>query len=41
METVDKRERVKKPNWLRVKLPTGKEYLNVREVVSKIGRAHV
>ena len=26
--------RVKKPNWLRVKLPTGKEYLKVRELVS-------
>ncbi len=27
--------RVKKPNWLRVKLPTGKEYLKVRELVSE------
>ena len=26
--------RVKKPSWLRVKLPTGKEYLKVRELVS-------
>lgn len=24
----------KKPNWLRVKLPTGKEYVKVREIVS-------
>ena len=28
-------ERVKKPKWLRVKLPTGKEYREVREVVSE------
>ena len=26
--------RLKKPSWLRVKLPTGKEYLKVRELVS-------
>jgi lipoyl synthase len=28
-------ERVRKPDWLRVKLPTGKEYLKVRELVTK------
>ena len=28
-------ERVKKPKWLRVKLPTGKEYREVRAVVSE------
>ena len=28
-------DKPKKPEWLRVKLPTGKEYLNVREIVSK------
>ncbi len=28
-------ERVKKPDWLRVKLPTGENYLKVREIVSK------
>ncbi len=28
-------DKPKKPDWLRVKLPTGKEYLNVREIVSK------
>lgn len=31
MEVVKKR---KKPDWLRVKLPTGKEYLQVRDIVS-------
>jgi lipoic acid synthetase len=25
----------KKPNWLKVKLPTGKEYVNVRQIVSE------
>ncbi len=29
------RERVKKPKWLRVKLPTGKEYKQVREIVDE------
>lgn len=33
--SVEEKERVKKPSWLRVKLPTGKEYLNVREIVSE------
>ena len=28
-------ERIKKPDWLRVKLPTGGNYLKVREIVSK------
>jgi len=28
-------DKPRKPEWLRVKLPTGKEYLNVREIVSK------
>lgn len=28
-------ERIKKPEWLRVKLPTGDNYLKVREIVSK------
>lgn len=33
---LDVREtRVKKPNWLRVKLPTGKEYLRVRNLVDQ------
>ena len=27
--------RIKKPKWLRVKLPTGKEYLKVRDLVDK------
>lgn len=30
-----KNERIKKPKWLRVKLPTGKEYREVRDVVSE------
>jgi len=30
-----KSERLKKPKWLRVKLPTGKEYREVRDVVSE------
>lgn len=34
-EVADKIEKPRKPEWLRVKLPTGKEYLNVREIVSK------
>jgi lipoic acid synthetase len=28
-------ERPKKPNWLRVKLPTGEEYIKVRNIVEK------
>src|SRR5688572_8834161 len=27
--------KIKKPDWLRVKLPTGEEYLKVRNIVSK------
>lgn len=34
-EVADKIEKPRKPEWLRVKLPTGKEYLNVRDIVSK------
>ena len=34
-EKQPKNERVKKPKWLRVKLPTGKEYREVRDVVSE------
>ncbi len=35
MEIITNQERTKKPDWLRVKLPTGKEYLKVRELVDK------
>lgn len=31
----ERRERVKKPKWLRVKLPTGAEYKQVREIVEE------
>ncbi len=31
----DKKERVKKPNWLRVKLPVGQEYARVRKIVDE------
>lgn len=34
MSTEISEERVKKPDWLRVKLPTGKEYAEVRNIVS-------
>ncbi len=34
-EIAVKSDKPRKPDWLRVKLPTGKEYLNVREIVSK------
>ncbi len=34
-EKQPKNERLKKPKWLRVKLPTGKEYREVRDVVSE------
>jgi lipoic acid synthetase len=34
-DLVTEEKRLKKPDWLRVKLPTGKEYLHVRELVSK------
>lgn len=32
--TVKKAERIRKPEWLRVKLPTGEEYKKVRNIVS-------
>ncbi|MGE0568575.1 MAG: lipoyl synthase [Bacteroidia bacterium] len=35
ISSIEQDNRRKKPDWLRVKLPTGKEYLKVREVVSK------
>jgi lipoic acid synthetase len=35
VEIITNQERTKKPDWLRVKLPTGKEYLKVRELVDK------
>jgi lipoyl synthase len=35
MELVQETPKIKKPDWLRVKLPTGKEYVNVRSIVSK------
>jgi len=35
MEVVKEPVRVKKPDWLRVKLPTGEEYVKVRGIVSK------
>jgi lipoyl synthase len=34
MDTVIPEQKVKKPDWLRVKLPTGAEYLKVRNIVS-------
>jgi lipoic acid synthetase len=33
--TVVVKERLRKPDWLRVKLPTGKEYIKVRNMVDK------
>jgi lipoyl synthase len=35
MELVENLRKVKKPDWLRVKLPTGEEYVKVRGIVSK------
>ncbi len=35
MESTTTPPRFKKPDWLRVKLPTGAEYLKVREIVGK------
>lgn len=32
---IEERKFQRKPDWLRVKLPTGKEYAQVREIVSK------
>jgi lipoic acid synthetase len=34
-ETNTEEKRTKKPDWLKVKLPTGKEYAMVRELVSE------
>ena len=34
-EERETRVRIKKPKWLRVKLPTGKEYKQVRDIVDK------
>ncbi|MCK5105710.1 MAG: lipoyl synthase, partial [Cyclobacteriaceae bacterium] len=31
----NKKQNTRKPGWLRVKLPVGKEYLKVRELVDK------
>jgi lipoic acid synthetase len=33
--SIIEKPRYKKPDWLRVKLPTGEEYLNVRKIVDK------
>ena len=33
--TITKPERVAKPKWLRVKLPTGKKYTDLRNLVDK------
>ncbi len=33
--TITKPERVAKPKWLRVKLPTGKKYKDLRNLVDK------
>ncbi len=35
MQVIDEAQRVKKPDWLRVKLPTGEEYVKVRGIVSQ------
>ena len=35
METLTEIQKPRKPDWLRVKLPTGEEYLKVRGIVSK------
>lgn len=35
MELTPEIQKVKKPDWLRVKLPTGEEYVKVRGIVSK------
>jgi lipoyl synthase len=35
MELIEDLKKVKKPDWLRVKLPTGQEYVKVRGIVSK------
>ena len=35
MEHIKEIEKIKKPDWLRVKLPTGENYIKVRGIVSK------
>jgi lipoic acid synthetase len=35
MDTTQEIQKVKKPDWLRVKLPTGQEYVKVRGIVSQ------
>jgi lipoic acid synthetase len=35
MAVVSEKNRIKKPSWLRVKLPTGEEYKKVRNIVSE------
>lgn len=35
MELIQEVQKVKKPDWLRVKLPTGEEYVKVRGIVSQ------
>lgn len=35
MELTQEIQKIKKPDWLRVKLPTGEEYVKVRGIVSK------
>jgi lipoic acid synthetase len=35
MESTQEIQKIKKPDWLRVKLPTGEEYVKVRGIVSK------
>ncbi|HNO70707.1 MAG TPA: lipoyl synthase, partial [Bacteroidia bacterium] len=34
MSEIASEPRIKKPDWLRVKLPTGENYLSVRNLVS-------
>lgn len=34
-EVLDSNQKIKKPKWLRVKLPTGENYKHVREIVSE------
>ncbi len=35
MELIEQEKKTRKPDWLRVKLPTGEEYVKVRNIVSK------
>ena len=34
-EIIEAERKQKKPDWLRVKLPTGKEYAEVRQIVTE------